>query len=57
MEILIVSVPSPDPSHLAFGVVNDLEEEPLLHISFGDTVSEVSGNPSILESEGIESFP
>lgn len=57
MEIGILSLPPTDPCHLAFGVVNDLEEEPLLHISFGDTVSEVSGDPAVLESEGIESFP
>lgn len=57
MEIGILSVPPPDPGHLALGVVNDLEEKPLLHSAFGDTVSEVSGNPSILEPEGVESFP
>lgn len=44
MEIGILSVPSPDPGHLAFGVVNDLKEESLFHFGFGDDVSEVSGN-------------
>ena len=57
MKIGIGFLPAADPGHLAFGIVNAVEEEAFFHFLFIDYSSEESRDPSVLKPEGIEAFP
>lgn len=57
MESGIGFLPAADPGHLAFGIVNAVEEEAFFHFLFINYSSEESRDPSILESECVEPFP
>lgn len=57
MERGALFLPPANPGHLAFGIVDAVEEEFLFHFLFGEHLSEVSRDPPVLESEGIEAIP
>jgi len=51
------SLPSANPCHLALPVVYAVEIEFLFHLFERERLSQVSRDPAVFESEGIEAFP